>query len=200
MRNSLMMEKPNPTYKPYRFIIAGGGTGGHIFPAVAIAHALKMALDQSSLFIGAKGKMEMEKCPRQVLPSGFDHFGIQQKFFDQKYLVAIQAGEAGEVFEVASIMKGFRPDAVLGGGYHIPCVLRYAQAKGDPNIHPRSHSFAGKSNIMLGKKSVEDIYRNQGMEKFFPSDRLMVTGNPVRQSISGTAGRSGRMRHWIGLD
>lgn len=184
-----MMEQPNPTYKPYRFIIAGGGTGGHIFPAVAIAHALKkMAPGSEFLFIGAKGKMEMEKVPQ----AGFAIRGLTISGFNRSSLIkniSLPYKLVKSFFEVASIMKGFRPDAVLGvGGYSTYPVLRYAQAKGIPTFIHEANSFAGKSNIMLGKKASKIYTGTRGMEKFFPSDRLMVTGNPVRQSISGTAG------------
>ncbi|MFN8246667.1 MAG: glycosyltransferase [Ferruginibacter sp.] len=148
-----MMEQPNPTYKPYRFIIAGGGTGGHIFPAVAIAHALKkMAPGSEFLFIGAKGKMEMEKVPQ----AGFAIRGLTISGFNRSSLIkniSLPYKLVKSFFEVASIMKGFRPDAVLGvGGYSTYPVLRYAQAKGIPTFIHEANSFAGKSNIMLGKK------------------------------------------------
>ena len=185
-----MMEQLNPPYRPYRFIIAGGGTGGHIFPAVAIANALKKwAPGSEFLFVGATGKMEMEKVPQ----AGFAIKGLTISGFNRSSLIKniwLPYKLVKSFLEVGSIMKTFKPDAVLGvGGYSTFPVLRYAQAKGIPTFIHEANSFAGKSNIMLARKATRIYTGTKGMEKFFPADRLRVTGNPVRQSISQSAGK-----------
>lgn len=168
-----------------RVIIAGGGTGGHIFPAIAIANALKK-MDSSIeiLFIGAKGKMEMEKVPQ----AGYKIEGLDIAGFNRSSLIK----NAGLPFklvksflQVRSIFKRFKPDAAIGvGGYSSFPVLRFAQARGINTFIHESNSFAGKSNIMLGRKATRIFTGTDGMEKFFPAEKILVTGNPVRNVIS----------------
>jgi UDP-N-acetylglucosamine--N-acetylmuramyl-(pentapeptide) pyrophosphoryl-undecaprenol N-acetylglucosamine transferase len=167
-----------------RIIIAGGGTGGHIFPAVAIAGALqRKAPDTELLFVGAKGKMEMEKIPQ----AGYRIEGIDIAGFNRSSLlknVGLPFKLIRSFFQVNRILRSFRPDAVIGvGGYSSFPVLRAAQAKGIPNFIHESNSFAGKSNILLGKKADRIFVASDGMEKFFPANRIVVTGNPVRSAI-----------------
>ena len=167
-----------------RIIIAGGGTGGHIFPAIAIANALKK-IDPSIelLFVGAKGKMEMEKVPQ----AGYKISGIDIAGFNRSSLIkniGLPFKLIKSFFQVRTIITGFAADAVIGvGGYSSFPVLRYAQAKGIPTFIHESNSFAGKSNILLGKKAKKVFVASEGMEKFFPKAKLMITGNPVRSSI-----------------
>jgi UDP-N-acetylglucosamine--N-acetylmuramyl-(pentapeptide) pyrophosphoryl-undecaprenol N-acetylglucosamine transferase len=167
-----------------RIIIAGGGTGGHIFPAVAIAGALQR-LDPGVelLFVGAKGKMEMEKIPQ----AGYRIEGIDIAGFNRSSLIK-NAGLPFKLirsfFQVNRILRSFRPDAVIGvGGYSSFPVLRAAQAKGIPSFIHESNSFAGKTNILLGKKADRIFVASDGMEKFFPADKIIITGNPVRSTI-----------------
>lgn len=168
-------------------IIAGGGTGGHIFPAIAIANALKK-IDPAIeiLFVGAKGKMEMEKVPQ----AGYNIEGLDIAGFNRSSLIkniGLPYKLVKSFFQVRSIIKSFRPDAAIGvGGYSSFPVLRVAQAKGIPTFIHESNSFAGKSNILLGKKATAVFVATDGMEKFFPADKIIVTGNPVRTSISGS--------------
>ncbi len=168
-----------------RIIIAGGGTGGHIFPAIAIANALKR-MDETIdiLFVGAKGKMEMEKIPQ----SGYKIEGLDIAGFNRSSLiknVSLPFKLVKSFFQVRSIMKKFKANAAIGvGGYSSYPVLRYAQAKRIPTFIHESNSFAGKSNIMLGKKATRIFAGTDGMEKFFPADKIMITGNPVRSVIS----------------
>ena len=168
-----------------RIIIAGGGTGGHIFPAVAIANAIKKIEPGTEfLFVGAKGKMEMEKIPQ----AGYKIEGIDIAGFNRSSLIkniGLPIKLIKSFIQVRKIFKAFRPDAVIGvGGYSSFPVLRFAQAKRIPTFIHESNSFAGKSNIMLGKKATRIFVASQGMEKFFPANRIQVTGNPVRASIS----------------
>lgn len=168
-----------------KIIIAGGGTGGHIFPAIAIANALKKAdSGVEILFVGAKGKMEMEKVPQ----AGYKIEGLDIAGFNRSSLMK-NAGLPFKLiksfFQVRSIFKVFRPDAVIGvGGYSSFPVLRLAQSKGIPSFIHESNSFAGKSNILLGKKATTVFTGTDGMEKFFPAEKIVVTGNPVRSGIA----------------
>lgn len=167
-----------------KIIIAGGGTGGHIFPAIAIANALKKADPGIEiLFVGAKGKMEMEKVPQ----AGFAIEGLDIAGFNRSSLIkniGLPFKLIKSFMQVRKIISQFRPDAVVGvGGYSSFPVLRYAQAKNIPTFIHESNSFAGKSNIMLGRKATRIFTGTEGMEKFFPKDRIIVTGNPVRNVI-----------------
>ncbi len=171
--------------KPMRFIIAGGGTGGHIFPAIAIANALKQLLpDAAILFVGAKGKMEMEKVPQ----AGYEIEGLDIAGFNRSSLmknIGLPFKLIKSFYQVRDIIGRFKPDAVIGvGGYSSFPVLRFAQKKGIPTFIHESNSFAGKANIMLGKAATKIFVAVEGMEKFFPSEKIMVTGNPVRKSIA----------------
>ncbi|MBI3137284.1 MAG: undecaprenyldiphospho-muramoylpentapeptide beta-N-acetylglucosaminyltransferase [Sphingobacteriales bacterium] len=167
-------------------VIAGGGTGGHIFPAIAIANALKKkdpALE--ILFVGAKGKMEMEKVPQ----AGYAIEGLDIAGFNRSSLIkniGLPFKLVKSFLQVRRIFKKFKPDAVIGvGGYSSFPVLRMAQAKGIKTFLHESNSFAGKSNILLGKKATMIFTGTDGMEKFFPPEKIKVTGNPVRASITG---------------
>jgi UDP-N-acetylglucosamine--N-acetylmuramyl-(pentapeptide) pyrophosphoryl-undecaprenol N-acetylglucosamine transferase len=171
-----------------RIIIAGGGTGGHIFPAIAIANAIKKADDRVKiLFVGAKGKMEMEKIPQ----AGYQISGLDIAGFNRSSLIkniGLPFKLVKSFFQVRSIVRAFAPDAVIGvGGYSSFPVLRYAQAKGIPTFIHESNSFAGKSNILLGKKATAVFVASEGMEKFFPPGKIIKTGNPVRKTIAQAA-------------
>jgi UDP-N-acetylglucosamine--N-acetylmuramyl-(pentapeptide) pyrophosphoryl-undecaprenol N-acetylglucosamine transferase len=168
-----------------KIILAGGGTGGHIFPAVAIANAIrKQQPDAEILFVGAKGRMEMEKVPQ----AGYDIKGIDIIGFNRSSLiknVGLPFKLIRSFVQVRSIINQFKPDAVIGvGGYSSFPVLRYAQTKGIATFIHESNSFAGKANIMVGKKATKVFVASDGMEKFFPAQKIMITGNPVRASIS----------------
>ena len=170
-----------------RIIIAGGGTGGHIFPAIAIANAiLKLEPQTEILFVGAKGKMEMEKIPQ----AGFKIEGLDIAGFNRSSLIkniGLPFKLLKSFIQVRRIFEKFKPTAVIGvGGYSSFPVLRFAQAKGIPSFIHESNSFGGRSNIMLGKKAVKVFVAIDGMEKFFPSNKILVSGNPVRETISKT--------------
>lgn len=171
-----------------RLIIAGGGTGGHIFPAMAIANALKSLEPQIEiLFVGAKGKMEMEKVPQ----AGYKIEGLDIAGFNRSSLIkniGLPLKLVKSFFQVRKIFKNFQPDAVIGvGGYSSFPVLRFAQTKRIPTFIHESNSFAGKSNILLGKKATKVFVASDGMEKFFPADKILITGNPIRPSIANVA-------------
>ena len=167
-----------------RLIIAGGGTGGHIFPAIAIANALKKIDDSVEiLFVGAKGKMEMEKVPQ----AGYTIEGLDIAGYNRSSLIkniGLPLKLVKSFLQVQSIFKKFQPGGAIGvGGYSSFPVLRYAQAKGIPSFIHESNSFAGKSNMLLGKKATKVFVASDGMEKFFPKQKIVITGNPVRPDI-----------------
>jgi UDP-N-acetylglucosamine--N-acetylmuramyl-(pentapeptide) pyrophosphoryl-undecaprenol N-acetylglucosamine transferase len=171
-----------------KIIIAGGGTGGHIFPAVAIAHAIKkLAPATEILFVGANGKMEMEKVPQE----GFTIKGINIAGFNRTNMlknVGLPFKLASSFFAVRNIIKRFKPDAVLGvGGYSTFPVLKTAQGKGIPTFIHESNAFAGKANKMLGKRATKVFVAAHNMEQFFPKEKIMFTGNPVRKNITNNS-------------
>ncbi|MEO7922650.1 MAG: undecaprenyldiphospho-muramoylpentapeptide beta-N-acetylglucosaminyltransferase [Chitinophagaceae bacterium] len=170
-----------------RVIIAGGGTGGHIFPAIAIANALKKIDDTIEiLFIGAKGRMEMEKVPQ----AGYRIEGLDIAGFNRSSLIkniGLPFKLIRSFLQVRTIFKKFKPDAAIGvGGYSSFPVLRFAQARKIKTFIHESNSFAGRSNIMLGRKATRIFTGTEGMEKFFPKEKILVTGNPVRAEIAGS--------------
>ncbi len=183
-----------------RIIIAGGGTGGHIFPAIAIANALKkLDSDIEILFVGAKGKMEMEKVPQ----AGYKIVGLDIAGFNRSSLIK-NAGLPFKLirsfWQVRNIFKQFTPHAVIGvGGYSSFPVLRFAQSKGIPTFIHESNSFAGKSNILLGKKATRIYVASDGMDSFFPAQKIKITGNPVRQSIVQAAIDPAEAKAFFGL-
>lgn len=184
-----------------RIIIAGGGTGGHIFPALAIANALKQQDPSVTLlFIGAKDKMEMQKVPQ----AGYEIEGLDIAGFNRSSLIkniGLPLKLIRSFFRVRQIFSRFRPDAVIGvGGYSSFPVLRYAQQKGIASFLHESNSFAGKSNQMLGRKATRIFVASAGMEKFFPAEKIMVTGNPVRAAIAESVTTREEAIRLFGLD
>lgn len=164
-----------------RIIIAGGGTGGHIFPALAIAAALKEKQPGTEiLFVGAKGKMEMEKIPE----AGYKIIGLTIAGYNRSSLIkniSLPFKLAQSFLQVTGILRKFKPDAVIGvGGYSSFPVLRLAQTRGIPTFVHESNSLPGKSNIILGKRATKIFVANDGMEKYFPANKTVITGNPVR--------------------
>ena len=205
-----MIEEKNDSSNPdspfrgtggIRVIIAGGGTGGHIFPAIAIANAIKKLQPQTAfLFIGAKGKMEMEKVPQ----AGFEIKGLDIAGFNRSSLIkniGLPFKLVKSFFQVRQIFNSFHPTAVIGvGGYSSYPVLRYAQSKKIKTFIHESNSFAGKSNILLGKKAIRIFTASDGMEKFFPGNKIMQTGNPVRAAISHSTLTRAEGISYFGLD
>ena len=170
-----------------RIIIAGGGTGGHIFPAIAIANAIKKLQPETEiLFVGARDKMEMEKVPL----AGYRIEGLDIAGFNRSSLiknVGLPYKLVKSFFQVRNIIRLFMPNAVIGvGGYSSFPVLKYAQTRGIKTFIHESNSFAGKSNMMLGKEATKIFVATDGMEKFFPAAKIYITGNPVRESISNS--------------
>ena len=181
-----------------RIIIAGGGTGGHIFPAIAIANAIKqLQPDAEILFVGAKGKMEMEKVPQ----AGYKIEGIDIMGFNRSSLIKnieLPIKLIKSFLQVRKIVREFKPDTVVGvGGYSSFPVLKHAQHKGISTFIHESNSFAGKTNMLLGKHATKIFVATDGMEKFFPKEKIQITGNPVRRSIAhSTVTRSEAFRYF----
>jgi UDP-N-acetylglucosamine--N-acetylmuramyl-(pentapeptide) pyrophosphoryl-undecaprenol N-acetylglucosamine transferase len=168
-----------------RIIIAGGGTGGHIFPALAIATALKREVPSLEiLFVGAKGKMEMDKIPE----AGYKIIGLSIAGYDRSSLmknIKLPFKLMQSFLQVTRILNAFKPNAVIGvGGYSSFPVLRIAQARKIATFIHESNSLAGRSNIMLGKRAVKIFVASHGMEKYFPANKIIITGNPVRNTFS----------------
>lgn len=184
-----------------RIILAGGGTGGHIFPAIAIANAVKKKDSAASiLFVGAKGKMEMEKVPQAGYAiKGLDIAGLNRSAWWKN--IGLPFKLIKSFFQVRKIFREFKPDAVLGvGGYSSFPVLKYAQQVGIPTYLHEANSYAGKSNQMLGKKAAVVFVATKGMESFFPAEKIVVSGNPVRDRIAmNTISRDEAVR-FFGLD
>ena len=170
--------------KGMKIIIAGGGTGGHIFPAIAVAHALKRTEPSVQiLFVGAKGKMEMEKVPQSGYSiKGLDIAGFNRNAIWKNWSLPFKLIKS--FLQVRNIFSTYGPDGVFGvGGYSSFPVLRFAQRKGIPTFLHEANSFAGKANRMLGKNATKIMVATDGMEKFFPVGKLIKTGNPIRTDI-----------------
>ena len=167
-----------------RIIISGGGTGGHIYPAIAIANELK-AIDPATeiLFVGAEGKMEMEKVPRagyQIV--GLPVVGIRRELTLANLAFPVKLGRS--LLKARAIVRDFKPDAAVGvGGYASGPVLLAASLAGIPTLIQEQNSYAGLTNKMLARRATRICVAYPGMDAFFPADKLKVTGNPVRSDI-----------------
>lgn len=167
-----------------KVIISGGGTGGHIFPAIAIANALKKSVkDIDILFVGAKGKMEMEKVPAAGYEiKGLWISGLQRRLTYKNLLFPFKV--LSSIYRSRKIIKSFKPDVVIGvGGYASGPMLKAATGVGIPTVIQEQNSFPGITNKILAKKVDKICVAYEGMEKFFPKDKIVLTGNPVRQDI-----------------
>ncbi len=171
--------------KQLKIILSGGGTGGHIFPAVAIANEIKKIVPSAEiLFVGALGKMEMEKVPAAGYKIiGVPIAGLQRKFTLSNLKLPFLILKS--LLRTRKIIKDFQPNVVVGtGGYASGPLLRAATSKGIPALIQEQNSYAGITNKILSKKVNKICVAYEGMEKFFPKEKIMLTGNPVRQDIS----------------
>ncbi|HPF10990.1 MAG TPA: undecaprenyldiphospho-muramoylpentapeptide beta-N-acetylglucosaminyltransferase [Flavobacteriaceae bacterium] len=170
--------------KPYRFIISGGGTGGHIYPAIAIANELKARHpDATFLFVGAKDRMEMEKVPKAGYPiEGLWISGLQRSLKWANLLFPLKL--VSSLLRSKKIIKKFQPNVAIGtGGYASAPLLRVASKKGIPCLIQEQNSHAGVTNKWLSKHVKSICVAYTGMEQFFPKDKIVFTGNPVRQDL-----------------
>lgn len=170
--------------KKPRFIISGGGTGGHIYPAVAIANELKAQYpDAEFLFVGAQNKMEMQKVPQAGYPiEGLWIAGLQRKLTLQNALFPVKL--ASSLFKSFRIVKKFKPDVVIGtGGFASGAVLKVASMLGIPTVIQEQNSYPGITNKLLAKKANKICVAYENLERFFPKEKMMLTGNPVREDL-----------------
>ena len=184
---------------PLRIIISGGGTGGHIFPAVAIANELRRRHpDAEILFVGANGRMEMTRVPEAGYDIvGLDITGLQRRLTPQNLLFPVRVFRS--VRKAGMLIEEFRPDAVVGvGGYASAPVLLAATSRAIPSLIQEQNSYAGLVNKLLARRVGRICVAYDGMEKFFPADKLVVTGNPVRTEIAG--GDRAEALAFFGLD
>lgn len=184
-----------------RVIISGGGTGGHIFPAIAIADEIKRRNPNADiLFVGAKGKMEMEKVPAAGYKiEGLTIAGLQRKFTLSNFLLPFKL--ASSMFKARSIVKSFKPQAVIGvGGYASGPTLKAATMLGVPALIQEQNSFPGKTNKLLAKSVRSICTAYEGLERFFPKDKIVLTGNPVRSEMVMIEGKREEAYAYYGLD
>ncbi len=194
------MEKITQPAQSLRVLIAGGGTGGHVFPAIAIAHAIrKRAFNTRILFVGAKGRMEMRKVPQAGFHIiGLDIAGLQRRLTWKNLLLPwkLLKSMAG----AKKIVKRFRPDVVIGvGGYASGPVVWAAARQKQPVLIQEQNSFPGITNRILGKKADKVCVAYEGMEAFFAKEKIYVTGNPVRQQVIDIAGKREEALRYFGL-
>lgn len=184
----------------YKILISGGGTGGHIFPALSIANALKRRLDCDILFVGADNRMEMEKVPA----AGYEIIGLPVAGFNRKNLLknfAVLKKLYTSISKARKIVKEFKPDIAIGvGGYCSGPTLKAAQKAGVPTLIQEQNSYAGVTNKLLAKKADKICVAYDGMERFFPADRIIKTGNPVRKDLLEKKIDKGAARESFGLN
>ena len=188
-------------YRAIKVIISGGGTGGHIFPALAIANALKkLNPDNEILFVGAEGKMEMEKVPA----AGFKIIGLKVRGFQRRLTLSnllFPFRVIGSLMKAKKIIKEFKPDAAVGvGGYASGPLLWAATSMKVPGIIQEQNSYPGVTNMMLAKRVKKICVTYDGMEKYFPAAKIVMTGNPVRQDIADIAEKRNEAMEFFGLD
>ncbi len=184
-----------------RVIISGGGTGGHIFPAIAIAGALKKINPANQfLFVGASGRMEMEKVPAAGYQiEGLNISGIQRKLTLKNLLLPVKIIKS--VLKARSIIKNFKPDVAIGvGGYASGPLLYASTGMHIPSLIQEQNSYAGITNKILGKRVQKICVAYSGMEKFFPKEKIIMTGNPVREEMTDIKGKRAAAMDFFGLD
>ncbi|MDO3389818.1 MULTISPECIES: undecaprenyldiphospho-muramoylpentapeptide beta-N-acetylglucosaminyltransferase [unclassified Bacteroides] len=182
-------------------IISGGGTGGHIFPAVSIANAIKeLRPGAEILFVGAEGRMEMQRVP----DAGYKIIGLPVAGFDRKHLwknFAVLVKLARSQWKARKIIKDFKPLVAVGvGGYASGPTLKTAGMMGIPTLIQEQNSYAGVTNKLLAQKARKICVAYEGMEKFFPADKIIMTGNPVRQNLFGHSITRQEAADLFGLD
>jgi UDP-N-acetylglucosamine--N-acetylmuramyl-(pentapeptide) pyrophosphoryl-undecaprenol N-acetylglucosamine transferase len=187
--------------KQLKVILSGGGTGGHIFPAVSIANEIKKLVPHADiLFVGALGKMEMEKVPAAGYKIiGVPIAGFQRRFSFSNFKLPFLVIRS--LLKTKKIINDFKPDVVVGtGGYASGPVLRAATTKGIPALLQEQNSFAGITNKLLSKKAQKICVAYEGMEKFFPKEKIILTGNPVRQDVTDIQGKRQAGHEFFKLD
>lgn len=183
-----------------RVIISGGGTGGHIFPALSIADALRSRIDADILFVGAENRMEMTRVP----DAGYNIIGLPVAGFDRKHLwknISVLIKLFKSMRRSRKIIKDFKPDIAIGvGGYASGPTLKAAQKAGIPTLLQEQNSYAGVTNKLLGQKAEKICVAYDGMEKFFPADKIVKTGNPIRKTLLDSQKTIKEARESFGLN
>lgn len=171
--------------RPYKFILSGGGTGGHIYPAIAIANELKARFPQARfLFVGAQDRMEMQKVPKAGYEiKGLWISGLQRSLSPRNLTFPLKL--LNSLSRSKKIINKFQPDVVIGtGGFASAPLLRVASGKGIPCLIQEQNSYAGIANKWLAKRVKTICVAYEGMERYFPKDKIVLTGNPVRADIT----------------
>lgn len=183
-----------------KILISGGGTGGHIFPAISIANAIKRRMDADILFVGAENRMEMEKVPA----AGYEIVGLPVAGFDRKNLLknfAVLKKLYKSMKMARKIISDFKPDVAIGvGGYASGPILKEAQKAGVPTLIQEQNSYAGVTNKLLAAKADKICVAYPGMEKFFPEEKIVMTGNPVRKDLTERSSDVVKSRKSFGLN
>ncbi|MCT4590340.1 MAG: undecaprenyldiphospho-muramoylpentapeptide beta-N-acetylglucosaminyltransferase [Carboxylicivirga sp.] len=182
---------------PIKVIVSGGGTGGHIFPAISIANKVKeLEPDAEILFVGAKGKMEMEKVPA----AGYEIVGLPVAGFHRKLTLrnlAFPFKLINSLLKARGVIRKFKPDVAVGvGGYASGPVLRIASQSGVPSLLQEQNSFPGVTNRILAKKAAKICVAYERMERFFPQGKLLITGNPVRNDLLNDISKAEALKFW----
>ncbi len=186
---------------PLKVIISGGGTGGHIFPAIAIANAIKAKQpDADILFVGAKGRMEMEKVPKAGYQiEGLWISGFQRKLTLQNLLFPVKL--VSSMLKARQIIRRFKPDVAIGvGGYASGPLLEMATRMGIPALIQEQNSYAGATNKLLAQKVQKICVAYDQMEHYFPKEKIVVTGNPVRSDLVNINASREEALQYFGLD
>lgn len=196
-----MVTKQDDMDKELRIVISGGGTGGHIFPAVSIANAIKAKYPNTNiLFVGALGRMEMQRVPA----AGYEIKGLPISGFDRKHLLK----NIAVLFKIwksqrmaKKIIRNFKPMVAVGvGGYASGPTLNVCADKGIPCLIQEQNSYAGVTNKLLAKKAAKICVAYEGMDRFFPAEKIIMTGNPVRQNVLNVTITKAEARKTFGLD
>ena len=185
----------------YRFILSGGGTGGHIYPAIAIANELKRRFENAEfLFVGAKDKMEMEKVPQAGYKiEGLWISGLQRRLTLKNLIFPFKV--VSSLLRARKIVKQFKPSLVVGtGGYASGPVVKMAANKGIPAVIQEQNSYAGITNKMLAKNAQKVCVAYDGMDRFFPKEKIVKTGNPVRSDLVVIKSDKEESANFFGLD
>ncbi|MES2575308.1 MAG: undecaprenyldiphospho-muramoylpentapeptide beta-N-acetylglucosaminyltransferase [Bacteroidota bacterium] len=187
--------------KKLKFILSGGGTGGHIYPAVAIANELKSRFpDAEFLFVGAEDKMEMQKVPQAGYKiEGLWIAGLQRKLTLQNAMFPIKL--VSSLLKSRNIIKEFKPDVVIGtGGFASGPLLHMANALNIPTVIQEQNSFPGITNKLLSKKANKICVAYENLEGFFPKEKMILTGNPVRQDLIDIESKREEAKKYFNLD
>lgn len=184
-----------------KIIVSGGGTGGHIFPAIAIANAIReLEPDADILFVGAEGRMEMEKVPQAGYRIvGLPVAGFSRSLTPKNIVVIFKLFKS--MLKANRIVTDFKPHVVVGvGGYASGPIVKAAQRKGIPTILQEQNSYAGVTNKLLAKRAKTICVAYQGMEKYFPAEKILITGNPVRQDIENLSVNRNQGLEYFGVE